>query len=139
MSSTTVLVDLHRRGVHLALDGDQIRARFKGRTLDPDLAATIKANKPALLAHLQEEAAAIAWRVEAMQQQIPERGPVPFLAAVPNVAPAAGVCLSCGDSFEFVGYVQRCRLCTLAATRALTTPAQDIPQSAPLAAAQGRD
>ncbi|MDP9358420.1 MAG: hypothetical protein M3R02_24655 [Chloroflexota bacterium] len=135
MSAPTLLADLRTRGVHLDVDGDRIRARFKGRTLAPDLAAVIRANKSALLAHLREEEAAISWRVEAMQQQIPERGAVPFLVAIPNVVPAAGACLSCGDSIELVGYVQRCRLCAIAAGRALVTPAEDIAQRAQAVAA----
>ncbi len=135
MSAPTLLADLRTRGVHLDVDGDQIRARFKGRTLDPDLAAVIRANKPALIAHLQEEEAAISWRVEAMREQIPAGGPIPFLVAVPNVVPAAGVCLSCGDAFELVGYVPRCRLCTVAAARALALAEEDIAHATQLAAA----
>ncbi len=78
---------------------------------------------------------AIKWRVEAMRAQIPAAGGIPFLVAVPDIPGAAGVCLSCGDPIELVGYVQRCRLCTCAATRVLMTPAGNIAQPAPLAAA----
>ncbi len=122
MSAPTLLADLRTRGVHLDVDGDQIRARFKGRTLDPDLAAVIKANKPALLAHLQEEAAAISWRLHAMQQQIPERGPVPFLTAVSGIPPSPNTCPSCGEPFTPIGYSPRCRRCTVAVQRALGLP-----------------
>ncbi len=132
MTAASVLADLRARDVRLHVEGDQIRARFKGRTLDPDLAAVIRANKVALLAHLQEEEAAISWRIEAMRPQIPAAGPVPFLAAVPKVAPVVGVCLSCGDPIDLVGYVQRCRLCAAAAVRALIPPAQDIAQPSQL-------
>ncbi len=136
MSAPTLLADLRTRGVHLDVEGDQLRARFKGRTLDPDLAETIKADKPALIAYLREEEAAIAWRTEAMREQIPTAGgSVPFLVAVPNVVPAAGVCLSCGDPLKMLGYVQRCRLCAVAAARALVTLAEDIAQLAPSVAA----
>ncbi|MDP9357132.1 MAG: hypothetical protein M3R02_17970 [Chloroflexota bacterium] len=99
------------------------------------VAAVVKPHKPALIAHLQEEEAAISWRVEAMREQILAGGPVPFLVAVPNRAPAAGVCLSCGETFELVGYVPRCRLCTVAATRALAEIQEDIAQAAQPAAA----
>ncbi len=136
MSAPTLLADLRTRGVHLDVDGGQIRARFKGRTLDPDLAAAIKANKPALLAHLREEEAAVGWRTAAMRKQIPPGGgSIPFLVAVPGIEPAPGICVSCGDPFELLGYVQRCRLCTVAATRALATVEKDIAQPAPPAAA----
>ncbi len=119
MSAAAILVDLRSRDVCLHVDGDQIRARFKGRTLDPNLATIIRANKPALLAHLQEEAAAITWRVEAMQQQIPERGPIPFLVAVSGVPPSPNTCPSCGEPFTPIGYTPRCPRCTIAASRAL--------------------
>ncbi len=135
MSAPTLLADLRTRGIHVDVDGDQLRARFRGRTLDPDLAAVIRANKPALIAYLREEEAAITWRAEAMQQQIPERGPVPFLVAVSGVEPGPNRCLSCGNSFELVGYVPRCRLCTVAATRALAETQEDIAQAAQPAAA----
>ncbi len=122
MSAPTLLADLRTRGIHLDVDGDQIRVRFKGRTLDPDLAAVIRANKPALLAHLQEEEAAVSWRVEAMQQQIPERGPIPFLIAISGVLPSPSTCPSCGEPFTPTGSSPRCRRCTVAAQRALGHP-----------------
>ncbi len=135
MSAAAILADLRTRDVRLHVEGDQLRARFKGRTLDPDLATIIRANKPVLLAHLREEDAAVSWRMEAMRAQIPTAGAIPFLVARPGVPPAAGVCLSCGESFELLGYVPRCRLCTEAVTYALLAPAQDIAQPAAAAAA----
>ncbi len=130
MNAPTLLADLRTRGVRLDVDGDQLRARFKGRTLDPDLAAVIKANKPALLAHLQEEAAAIAWRIEAMRPQIPERGPIPFLVAVSGIPPGPNICPSCGEAFTPIGYTPRCHRCTVAAQRALGQPvsASSVPR-----------
>ncbi len=135
MTAAEVLANLCAQGVSLELAGDQLRCRADAGVLTPDLAAAIKPHKPALIALLREEEAAINWRAAAMREQVPATGPVPFLVAVPNVAPAAGVCLSCGEFFELLGYVRRCRLCTLAATRALTTSAEDIAQSALPAAA----
>ncbi len=137
MSAPTLLADLRTRGVRLHVDGDQLRARFKGRTLDPDLAAAIKTHKPALIALLQQEEAAIAWRAAAMQSQVPPMGAgaVPFLVAKPDLPSAGGICVSCGEPFELVGYVPRCRLCIAAATRALATVEEDIAQAAQPAAA----
>lgn len=136
MTTAALFTDLCARGVHLELAGEQLRCRADAGVLTLALAATIKAHKSALLAHLREEEAAITWRVEAMQQQIPTAaGPVPFLMAVSNVVPAAGVCLSCGDPLKMLGYVQRCRLCAVAAARALVTLAEDIAQLAPSVAA----
>ncbi|MDP9356079.1 MAG: hypothetical protein M3R02_12505 [Chloroflexota bacterium] len=136
MSAPTLLADLRTRGVHLDVDGDRIRARFKGRTLDPDLAETIKTHKPSLIAYLREEETAISWRAAAMRKQIPPAGgSIPFLVAVPGIEPAPGICVSCGETFELVGYVQRCRLCAAAAVRALALAQEDIAQPAPPAAA----
>ncbi len=119
MSASAILADLRARDVRLSVDGDQLRARFKGRTLDPDLAEAIKTHKPALIALLQEEEAAITWRVEAMQQQIPERGPIAFLVAVSGIPPSPNICPSCGEAFTPIGYTPRCHRCTIAASRAL--------------------
>ncbi len=134
MTAAELLVDLLARGVRLEVTGDQLRCQADAGVLTPDLAAAIKANKLALLALLREEEA-LAWRIDAMREQIPAVGPVPFLVAVPNVASAPDTCLSCGDPIDLVGYVQRCRLCAAAAVRALIPPLQDIAQPAPLAAA----
>ncbi len=122
MSAAAILADLRSRDVRLHVDGDQLRARFKGRTLDPDLAAVIKANKPALIAHLQEEETAISWRLQAMRPQIPERGPIPFLVATSGVPPSPSACPSCGEAFTPTGSSPRCRRCTVAVQRALGQP-----------------
>ncbi len=135
MTPAALLADLTQRGVRFEVDGERLRCHGKTSVLTPDQTAAIKAHKPALIALLREEEAAISWRVAAMQQQIPSAGPVPFLVAVPGVPAAAGVCLSCGEPFELVGYVQRCRLCTIAVTRALARVQEDIAQQAHPAAA----
>ncbi|MDP9471142.1 MAG: hypothetical protein M3Q71_10825 [Chloroflexota bacterium] len=135
MTAAELLADLRDREILLELAGDQLRCRAAAGVLTPDLAATIKAHKLALIALLREEEAAIGWRVEAMREQVPAGGPIPFLVAVPNVAPAAGVCLSCGETFELVGYVQRCRLCAVAAGRVLLASREDIAQEAHVQAA----
>ncbi len=130
MSAPTLLADLRARDVRLHVDGDQLRARFKGRTLDPDLAELITAHKPALITLLREEEAAIRWRVEAMQQQIPTAGAIPFLVAVSGVPPGPNTCPSCGEAFTPTGYTPRCHRCTVAAQRALGQPvsASSVPR-----------
>ncbi len=96
------------------------------------LAATIKAHKPALIALLREEAAAITWRVEAMRGQILAGAPVPFLVALPGIEDAPDRCLSCGEPMELLGYVPRCCLCAVAAARLLDPHRRAAPQpSAP--------
>ncbi len=127
MTAAALLADLQARGVRLYLAGDELRYRAKAGAMTPDLAAAVQPLKPALIAFLREEEA-IAWRAEVMREQIPTTGPVPFLVAVLDVAPVAGVCHSCGDPFELVGYVQRCRLCAVAAGRALSAGPEDIAQ-----------
>ncbi len=135
MTAAVLFADLRVRGIHLELAGDQLRCRADVGILTSDLAATIKPHKPALIALLQEEDAAISWRVEAMRKQIPAAGAVPFLVARPGVSPAAGACLSCGDPIKLVGYVPRCRLCAVAAGRVLLAGREDIAQGAHVQAA----
>lgn len=135
MTPAALLADLQARGIRLYLAGDELRYKAKAGTMTPDLAATIKPHKPTLIALLQEEEAAISWRAAAMREQIPERSPVPFLVAVRDMTPAPDRCLSCGDPFELVGSVQRCRLCTVAAQRALAPAPEVMAQPAPAAAA----
>lgn len=59
----------------------------------------------------------IAWRLDAMRNQVQTSGPIPFLVAR-NIRPAAGACQSCGDPLE-VDQPYRCRPCVEAATLAL--------------------
>ncbi|MDP9472821.1 MAG: hypothetical protein M3Q71_19515 [Chloroflexota bacterium] len=122
MTPTTLLADLQARGVRLYLAGDELRYKAKPGVMTPDLAAVIKPHKPALLAHLREEAVAVAWRIEAMRPQIPERGPIPLLVAVSGIPPSPSACVSCGEAFTPTGSSPRCHRCTVAAQRALGLP-----------------
>lgn len=127
MTPAALLADLQDRGVRLYLAGDELRYKAKAGTMTPDLAAAVQPLKPALIAHLREEEAAVSWRAEAMREQIPAAGPVPFLAARPGIKANPDYCLSCADPIELVGYVSRCRLCVAAAGRALA-PAAKVKQ-----------
>ncbi len=62
----------------------------------------------------------VAWRVAAMRSQIPPRGPIPFLVALPDADTLflPGHCGSCGDALE-AGRRYRCAPCQEAAWRAL--------------------
>ncbi len=122
MTPTTLLADLQARGVRLYLAGDELRYKAKPGVMTPDLTAAVQPHKPALIAHLREEEAAITWRVEAMRKQIPERGPIPFLVAVSGVPPSPNICPSCGEAFTPTGYTPRCHRCTVAVQRALGQP-----------------
>ncbi len=128
MTPVALLADLQARGVRLYLAGDELRYKAKAGTMTPDLAAAVQPHKPALIAFLQDEEAAIIWRAEAMREQVPTTGPILFLVARPGITPAPDCCLSCGDVLELVGYVQRCRLCVVAAGRVLTARQEDIAQ-----------
>ncbi len=119
MTAAALLADLQTRGVRLYLAGDELRYKAKPGMMTPDLAAAVKPHKPALVALLREEESAIGWRVEAMREQIPERGPVPFLVAVSGIPPSPNTCPSCGEPFTPVGSSSRCHRCTVAASRAL--------------------
>ncbi len=129
MTPAALLADLMQRGVRFEVDGDRLRCRGKTSVLTPDQTAAIKTNKSALIDLLREEAA-ISWRVEAMREQIPERGPIPFLVAVSGIPPSPNVCPSCGEPFTPTGYTPRCPRCTVAAQRALGQPvsASSVPR-----------
>ncbi len=120
MTAAALLADLQVRGVRLYLAGGELRYQAKPGIMTPELAAAVQPIKPALIALLQEEeAAAIAWRVEAMRGQILAGAPVPFLVALPEIEAAPDRCLSCGEPMEMLGYVPRCRLCAVAVARLL--------------------
>ena len=65
-----------------------------------------------------EDAEAIAWRVDAMRDQVPESGCIPFLVARPGVPSADGRCWSCGDPLA-TRQRYRCRLCVAAVEKTL--------------------
>ncbi len=119
MTAAALLADLQARGVRLYLAGDELRYQAKPGVMTPELAAAVQPLKPALIALLREEEAAIAWRIEAMRTQILAGAPVPFLVALPGIEDAPDRCLSCGDPMELLGYVPRCRLCAVAVARLL--------------------
>jgi hypothetical protein len=72
--------------------------------------------------------AAIAWRVEVMRPQIPQRGPIPFLVTRPEAAKTdtTGHCGSCGDPL-LDGRRYRCAPCQAAAWQALNEVREGVP------------
>ena len=70
----------------------------------------------------------VAWRVEIMLPQIPDRGPIPFLVAREAVEARAGECASCGDPLG-AGDAYVCGPCSRAKAIALElsmTPSSKI-------------
>lgn len=113
MTSTELLVDLRRRGLALTPEGVHLRVAPKSR-LTPALREAIAASRDELLALLLAEAPQVAWRIEAMQEQPPPAGPIPFLVARDTLV-RSGACLSCGDLLA-EGQTYRCPPCVQAAT-----------------------
>ena len=118
MAARDLLVELERRGVELAADGERLRYRPRD-AVPPELRVAIVTHKQELLALLADEEAEVGWRAEAMRFQVPPTGPIPVLAARP-VGPLTddGRCQSCGDLLPPEGRY-RCEPCIKAAWRAL--------------------
>lgn len=117
MTASELITTLEKRGIKLeACEG---RLRYHpASALPPDLRDSLIEHKVEVLALLTTEDPEIAWRVAAMSQQIPDRGPVPFLVARKSVEAQAECCFSCGDSLK-QGDAYRCAACSRAANLAL--------------------
>ena len=102
-------------GLRISVEGDVLRVR--GPKTGAPIAEQLAAHKPAVLALLtSEREQAIRLRVDAFRSQVPERGPIPFLAMTLTIAP--GACPSCGDPLG-ADERYRCGLCAEAARRVL--------------------
>ncbi len=124
MTATELFTELQAAGVSLWFEGDTLRYRAPHGVITPERKAALAAHKPRLLARLHHE---VRWRVEAMREQLPEHGQVPFLVArspllgppVQSQAKADGPsrCLSCGKVVSLRG--ARCELCIAAVHQVL--------------------
>jgi hypothetical protein len=127
MTATELFTELQAAGVSLWFEGDVLRYRAPHGVITPERKAVLAAQKPKLLARLHHE---VRWRVEAMRDQVPERGQIPFLVArspvpgspvqsQPPQAKADGPsrCLSCGKVVCLRG--ARCELCIAAVNQVL--------------------
>jgi hypothetical protein len=117
-----VLAEARTVGLEVRVEADQLVVR--GPRRHEAIARQLLAYKPAVIALLAAETSEVAWRVAAMQSQMPARGPIPFLVARMSEA-AAGCCLSCGDSLP-PGHTYRCRPCAEAARRVVYAMREDI-------------
>jgi hypothetical protein len=111
----TALAEARAVGLEVRAETDRLVVR--GPRLHEEIARQLLAQKPVVLALLAEEEVALAWRVEAMSPQVPERGPIPVLMAR-EVSAIPGHCLSCGELLAPKRTV-RCALCVRAAQRVL--------------------
>jgi hypothetical protein len=112
----TVLAEARAVGLEVRAETDRLVVR--GPRLHEAIARDLLEQKPAVLELLAEEEIALAWRVEAMRAQVPQRGPIPVLVAR-EVAVIAGHCLSCGEPLAS-GRSVRCAHCVRAAQRVLS-------------------
>ena len=112
---TTVLAEARAVGLEVRAETDRLVVR--GPRLHEAIARELLEQKPAVLELLAEEEIALAWRVEAMRAQAPQRGPIPVLVAR-EVVVSPGTCLSCGEELA-PGRTRRCALCVRAAQRVL--------------------
>jgi hypothetical protein len=101
------------RAVGLEVRAETDRLVVRGPRLHEEIARQLLAQKPEVLALLAEEEVALGWRIAAMRQQVPVRGPIPLLMAR-DVEPTAEHCLSCGEPLA-LGRTVRCALCVHAA------------------------
>ena len=110
-----LLAEARALGLEVRADGGRLVVR--GPRSRAALAQRVLARKQDVLERLATEVADVAWRAEAMRAQVPERGPLPFLAAR-DVVPTPGLCRSCGDPMS-EDRVARCAPCAQAAWLAL--------------------
>src|SRR5437667_87652 len=97
MQPTEVLLELSRRGVEIAVAGDHLRFRPKEAVSD-ELRAEIVEHKAELLQILEDEEHEVCWRMDAMRDQVPQKGVIPTLLARPEARfSPRGTCRNCGD------------------------------------------
>jgi hypothetical protein len=113
-SARELLQRLRERNVELFLDGDAIRVAPKGALSEADQ-ADLRMARDAMQAVLEGER---SWRVEVMRRQVPPKGPIPALQALPGQRVPRGACASCGVPLVRAQRL-RCHTCGQAARRAL--------------------
>jgi hypothetical protein len=118
MNASTLLADLHRRGIKLSVSGERLSIDAPKGSVTPDLRSALTEHKPDLIRLLTEDEHEVAWRAEFMRTQLPPSGPIPFLVARPSLSDVRGLCLSC-DAPLSEGRTVRCALCVRAAEQVL--------------------
>jgi hypothetical protein len=123
MGSDVVTVLTEARAVGLEVRTEPGRLVRGPRSLET-IAQRLLERKNEVSALLAAEDADVAWRVDAMRPQVPERGPIPILVAHEE-ASARGCCFSCGDQLN-EGVLFRCALCARAAWIVLHEVREDV-------------
>lgn len=118
MSAAKLIEELRSRGVLIEAAGDRIRVDAPKGAVTPELCEALADRKIEIIALLKSGDGEIAWRTAAMLQQIPNRGPIPFLVARESVESKTGHCPSCGDPLN-QGDTYRCAACGRAANLAI--------------------
>lgn len=110
-AAVSLLAEARAAGLEVRLEAERLVVR--GPRSWEALAERLLARKGEVLAALEVEDEALAWRVAAMRPQVPGTGPIPFLIAR-DEAPMPGRCLSCADPLG-PGRAYRCGSCARAA------------------------
>jgi hypothetical protein len=118
MKAGELLIELRSRGVLIEPAGDRLKVDAPKGVITQELREALAACKSEVLAILAVDDHEIAWRVDAMLPQIPDKGPIPFLVARVDSQSQAGYCLSCGELLNG-NDLYRCTLCSRAANKAL--------------------
>ena len=109
--AVAVLISAASRGAEFRLTPDGLRLRPPA-ALTPEERRRLHGAGPGTATAIARE---LAWRVEAMQRQVPPAPrPVPMLTARPGKERKQGTCVSCGESLVEAERT-RCGLCALAA------------------------
>lgn len=111
-AAESLLADLSMRDIDVTVDGDRLRCRGPKGALTPDLDARITVLKPALIARLEAQEDAIAWRVHIMLATDS------FVVWEFDGPPRPGRCSSCDEPQPY-DQDGECVLCCLASIRVM--------------------
>jgi hypothetical protein len=112
MGSDALTVLAEARAVGLEVRAEPGRLVVRGPRAQETVAQRLLERKSEVSALLAAEDVEVAWRIEAMRPQVPQRGAIPVLVAR-DVRPTPGSCVSCGELLhEDVAF--RCSLCARA-------------------------
>jgi hypothetical protein len=118
----TVLTEARAAGLEVRAEPGRLVVRGP-RSLET-VAQRLLERKAEVSALLAAEDADVAWRVDAMRPQVPQRGAIPMLIAHEKASPP-GCCVSCGEHLH-QGASFRCSPCARAAWVVLHEIREDV-------------